>query len=78
VIVAAAWIDGIWIYSHLEEQSARFWIHRNWIWGPDRADTGHWIQNGWIYGPRGNSVARTAFYVDEGWIYGPHMKLPFA
>jgi hypothetical protein len=80
-IVPVAWIEGGWIYSSQPEQSGKFWIHNNWIWGPDgveNMDTGHWVHNGWIWGPIGAADTATGFYIAENWIYGPGFKLPFA
>jgi hypothetical protein len=78
---AAAWIDGDRIYSQHAQQSGRFWIFENWIWGPggpDGVNTGYWIADGWIWGPEGADDMTTGFYVENGWINGPGWKLPFA
>jgi hypothetical protein len=79
--LAAAWIDGDRIYSQHAEQSGRFWIFENWIWGPggpDGVNTGYWIADGWIWGPEGAADMTTGFYVENNWINGPGWKLPFA
>lgn len=79
--LAAAWIDGDRIYSQHAEQSGRFWIFENWIWGPGGSqgvNTGYWIADGWIWGPEGADDTTTGFYVENGWINGPGWKLPFA
>ena len=78
--VAAAWIEGGWIFSDLPEQNGRYWIGNNWIWGPDGAanmTTGYWITAGWILGPDGAQDATTGFYIAKGWIWGPSRRLPF-
>lgn len=81
-VMAAAWIDGDWIYSQHEVQSGKFWIFENWIWGPrgpDGIKTGYWIADGWIWGPEGATDTTTGFSVEpNGWINGPGWKLPFA
>lgn len=80
MIVAAAWIDGGWIYSADPEQDAKYEIHDGWIWGPYDAEdrnTGYWIGDGWIWGPVGAEKVHTGFYVAGNWIYGPSAKLPF-
>lgn|GEM_PF-1899245 len=80
-ILPVAWIEGGWILSSQPEQHHRFWIHDNWIWGPDGAfdmDTRHWVKDGWIWGPVGARDLATGFYIAENWIYGPRFRLPFA
>ncbi|CAN7439636.1 hypothetical protein LJR219_002859 [Phenylobacterium sp. LjRoot219] len=78
--VIAGWMDGPWILSNDQAQSAKFWIDGDWIWGPvGSADvnTQHWIKDGWIY-RAGGGQAQTGFYIQEGFVFGPSAKLPFA
>ncbi len=78
--VAAGWIVGGWIFSELPEQNGKYWIDKNWIWGPDGAanmTTGYWITAGWILGPDGARDATTGYYIADGWIWGPEQKLPW-
>jgi hypothetical protein len=81
MIVAAAYIQSGWIYSSRPEQSGKYWIHGDWVWGPLGAadvNTSYWINDGWIWGPVGAPDPTTGFYIADGFIYGPSEKLPFA
>jgi hypothetical protein len=79
--VAAGWISGRWIFSNHAAQNGKYWIDRNWIWGPTGSsdvNTKFWIDDGWIWGPAGRSNCFTGFFIVDEWIYGPSPKLPFA
>lgn len=78
--IPVAWIREGWICSGDPHQNARYWVHRDAVWGPDGASdihTGYWISDGWIYGPAGAKDVRAEFFIRDGWIYGPRAKLPF-
>ena len=78
--VAAGWIDGPWIYSHQTDQSGKYWIDNQWIWGPKGVpdlNTGYWIDDNWIWGPTGAPDPMTGFFIRNRWIYGPSIRLPF-
>lgn len=79
--VAAAWIDGDWIFSRDAAQSAKFWIADGWVWGPigsPNINTKYWIADGWIWGPAGAANVMTNYFIQDGWIFGPQQRLPFA